>query len=70
MAAGHFTEQGRARIRARPELREQPENFLEAMLVAQEIEGRFSGEELFGNTITMLLAGEDTTAARLVGPPG
>ena len=40
------------------------------MLVAQEIEGRFSGEELFGNTITMLLAGEDTTAARLVGPPG
>jgi cytochrome P450 len=40
-------------------LREQPENFLEAMLVAQEIEGRFSEEELFGNTITMLLAGEE-----------
>ena len=65
LAAEHFIEQGRARIRARPELREQPENFLEAMLVAQEIEGRFSDEELFGNTITMLLAGEDTTAATL-----
>jgi len=64
-AAGHFIEQGRARMHARPELREQPENFLEAMLAAQELEGRLSEEELFGNTITMLLAGEDTTAATL-----
>lgn len=65
VAAAHFIEQARQRIHARPELREQPENFLEAMLAAQELEGRFSEEELFGNTITMLLAGEDTTAATL-----
>ena len=64
-AAAGLIEQGRARIHARPELREQPENFLDGMLVAQELEGRFSEEELFANTLTMLLAGEDTTAATL-----
>jgi cytochrome P450 len=52
-------------MRARPELRENPENFLEAMISAQELEGRYSEEELFGNALTMLLAGEDTTAITL-----
>jgi cytochrome P450 len=32
------------------------------MLVAQESEDRFSDEEIVGNTLTLLMAGEDTTA--------
>jgi cytochrome P450 len=65
IAVSGFVEQARARILARPELRERPENFLEGMLAGQELEGRFNEAELFGNTLTMLLAGEDTTAATL-----
>jgi cytochrome P450 len=58
-AAIGFIEQARARMEARPELRDQPENFLESMLAAEE---NFSTEEIVGNTFTLLLAGEDTTA--------
>jgi cytochrome P450 len=65
LAVGEFIADARARMRARPELRENPENFLEAMISAQELEGRYSEEELFGNALTMLLAGEDTTAITL-----
>jgi cytochrome P450 len=65
LAVGEFIADARARMRARPELRENPENFLEGMISAQELEGRYSDEELFGNTMTMLLAGEDTTAITL-----
>lgn len=46
-----------------PELIERPSNFLEAMLAAQEAEDiDFSEEEVMGNVITILLAGEDTTS--------
>jgi cytochrome P450 len=65
LAVGEFVEDARARMHARPELREHPENFLEGMISAQEREGRYSDDELFGNTMTMLLAGEDTTAISL-----
>ena len=47
---------------ARPELREEPENFLESMLAAQELDGTFTDDKIIGNTFTLLLAGEDTTA--------
>jgi cytochrome P450 len=57
-----FIEQARERMKARPRLLEAPENFLEGMLAAQQTEGGFSDEEIIGNTFTMLLAGEDTTA--------
>jgi cytochrome P450 len=57
-----FIEQARERMRVRPELLDAPENFLEGMLAAQQTEGGFSDEEIIGNTFTMLLAGEDTTA--------
>jgi cytochrome P450/nitrite reductase/ring-hydroxylating ferredoxin subunit len=41
-------------------------NFLEAMLLARDDAGRpFSDEVVFGNLMTMLLAGEDTTAYTL-----
>ncbi len=57
-----FMEETRARIAARPELRESPENFLEGMIAAQENEETFSDDEIIANVFTLLLAGEDTTS--------
>jgi cytochrome P450 len=57
-----FIAQARARMAARPELRETPENFLEGMLAAQKSDNAFTDDEIIGNTFTLLLAGEDTTA--------
>lgn len=57
-----FIEEARQRIAERPELRESPENFIEGMIAAQETEGTFSDEEIIGNVLTLLLAGEDTTS--------
>jgi len=40
-----------------------PTNFLESMLASRDDDGKpFSDEVIFGNCMTMLLAGEDTTA--------
>ena len=61
-AVEEFIEQARERMTFRPGLREAPENFIEAMLAAQEAEGTFTDEEIIGNVFTLLLAGEDTTA--------
>ncbi len=61
-AVEQFIAQARARMAERPQLREAPENFLEGMLAAQETDGAFSDDEIVGNTFTLLLAGEDTTA--------
>jgi len=53
----------RARLAAEPGRAEKPSNFLEAMVSAHNDEGRpFSDDMIFGNLMTMLLAGEDTTA--------
>ncbi len=58
-----FVTRGRERLRQNPELAEHPTNLLEAMLGAKD-EGHaaFTDEEIYGNVLTMLLAGEDTTA--------
>jgi cytochrome P450 len=61
-ALERFIEQARVRMAEQPELREAPENFLESMLAAQEADGAFTDDEILGNTFTLLLAGEDTTA--------
>jgi cytochrome P450 len=61
-AISTFIAETRKRMAARPELRDQPENFLESMIAAQETEGAFSDEEIMGNVFTLLLAGEDTTS--------
>jgi cytochrome P450 len=61
-AITEFIAQARARIAARPQLREAPENFLEGMIAAQETDGTFTDQEIVGNVFTLLLAGEDTTA--------
>lgn len=56
----------RAELQTDPARAEDPRNFLEAMLVARDAEGRpYSDDLLFGNALTMLLAGEDTTASTL-----
>ena len=64
-AVGAFVEQARERIARRPELADQPENLLEAMLVAQQADGSFTDEEIISNALTILTAGEDTTAHTL-----
>ena len=56
----------RARLAADPARAEKPRNFLEAMLTAHDENGKpFDDETIFGNAMTMLLAGEDTTAYTL-----
>ena len=46
-----------------PELATHPTNFLEAMLTARDEGGTaFTDEEIYGNVLTLMLAGEDTTA--------
>ncbi|HEX4751299.1 MAG TPA: cytochrome P450 [Solirubrobacterales bacterium] len=61
-AVAGFMAAARQRIAARPELREAPENFLEGMVAAQEKDGTFTDDEILGNVLTLLLAGEDTTS--------
>jgi cytochrome P450/nitrite reductase/ring-hydroxylating ferredoxin subunit len=56
----------RTRLEAEPERARHPENFLESMLTSRDADGQpFSDEIIFGNAMTMLLAGEDTTAYTL-----
>lgn len=61
-----FMAQARVRIEADPGLRERPANLLEAMLVAAEqSDSGVNDHDVAGNVLTMLLAGEDTTANTL-----
>jgi cytochrome P450/nitrite reductase/ring-hydroxylating ferredoxin subunit len=56
----------RARLAAEPSRAAEPANFLESMLLARDPDGQpFSDAVIFGNAMTMLLAGEDTTAYTL-----
>jgi cytochrome P450 len=61
-----FISRTRERLAQTPELADHPTNFLEAMLSAHvEGEAAFTDEEVYGNVLTLLLAGEDTTANTL-----
>jgi cytochrome P450 len=64
-AVAQFVAEARERMRRRPELETEPENFLEGMLGQQKSDGRYDEAEIFGNVMTMLLAGEDTTSHTL-----
>ncbi len=65
-AVAGFVAQARARIHADPGLREHPGNLLEAMIAAADQEGSgIDDAQVAGNVLTMLLAGEDTTANTL-----
>jgi cytochrome P450 len=65
VAIAGFIEQARTQLRERPRLWQEPENLLQAMLVAQEQDNTFTDAEIVGNVYTLLLAGEDTTAHTL-----
>ena len=65
-AVSGFIQQARARMAAEPERRSHPSNLLEAMLVAADEPGSgIDDQQVAGNVLTMLLAGEDTTANTL-----
>jgi len=61
-----FIASARQRLRADPTLREHPANLLEAMIATtDEGDSGVDDEQVAGNVVTMLLAGEDTTANTL-----
>lgn len=63
---GQFIANCRRHLAKNPDLAAHPTNFLEALLAAQEgTDGGFTDDEIFGNIMTMLVAGEDTTAYTL-----
>lgn len=62
-AVNNFIAEARARLAADPGLREQPQNLLEAMITAaDQPDSGITDSQVAGNVVTMLLAGEDTTA--------
>jgi len=65
-AVQDFIAQARARMAANPELRTKPKNLIEAMIAARDTEASgLTDQDVAGNVLTMLLAGEDTTANTL-----
>ncbi|WP_077001248.1 cytochrome P450 [Variovorax sp. KK3] len=65
-AVSGFIAAARRRLADEPGLREQPRNLIEAMVAERDRPGSdLSDEDLSGNMLTMLLAGEDTTANTL-----
>ena len=66
VAIDGFIAAARERLAADATLREQPRNLLEAMIVAADQgDSGVSDDDVAGNVLTMLLAGEDTTANTL-----
>jgi cytochrome P450 len=58
-----FIQEGREKLKNNPQLKENPSNILESILVAaEEDEEVFTDETIRGNLLTLLMAGEDTTA--------
>jgi cytochrome P450 len=61
-----FITTARQRLAADPARRAAPQNLLEAMIVAaDEPDSGIDDDQVAGNVLTMLLAGEDTTANTL-----
>lgn len=66
VAVDGFITDARRRLNERPELRDHPTNLIEAMVASRDREGSaVTDEDVSGNVLTMLLAGEDTTANTL-----
>jgi cytochrome P450 len=62
-ATAGFITRSRTRLRQTPELAAHPTNLLEAMLSAPDGgTAAFTDDEIYGNIVTILLGGEDTTA--------
>jgi cytochrome P450 len=65
-AVDGFIVEARKRLAHHPELREHPTNLIESMVAAREVpDSGLSDADVSGNVLTMLLAGEDTTANTL-----
>jgi cytochrome P450 len=65
-AVDGFVAEARLRLQADPTRRANPPNLLEAMIVAADEPGSgIDDQQVAGNVLTMLLAGEDTTANSL-----
>jgi len=65
-AVADFIAQARRRMEADPELRTRPTNLIEAMIAARDNPNSGVNDgDVAGNVLTMLLAGEDTTANTL-----
>ena len=65
-ALAGFIVHSRARLAQNPLLAAHPTNFLEAMLAAREGgDADMTDDEIFGNVLTMLIGGEDSTAATM-----
>ena len=60
-----FIQTAKKKLELNPELKENPSNLIESIIVAAEEEGGFTNEEVKGNLLTLLMAGEDTTAQSL-----
>jgi cytochrome P450 len=60
-----FMARAREELQDQPALRNQPRNLLQALLLAAEQESNLGADDVRGNVLTMLLAGEDTTANTL-----
>lgn len=61
-----FIEEAQKNIDANPDLREHPSNLIESILVASETEDAIGPKEVRGDLLTLLMAGEDTTAHTLI----
>ena len=65
-AVDGFIAKTERKLEQQPELREQPANLIQAMMAARDREGSgITNADVSGNVLTMLLAGEDTTANTL-----
>jgi cytochrome P450 len=65
-AVERFIAMARQRMDDDPSLRARPTNLIEAMIAARDLEGSgLHDADVAGNVLTMLLAGEDTTANTL-----
>lgn len=61
-----FITNARERLDTDPSRREQPQNLLESMIVAaDQSDSGVNNDDMAGNVVTMLLAGEETTATTL-----
>lgn len=61
-----FIDKTRRKLQAEPALRDHPQNLIQALVAARDREGGgLTDADVAGNVLTMLLAGEDTTANTL-----
>ena len=65
-AVSDFIQGARRSLEAHPERRMEPTNLVEALVAARDRDGsRLNDDDVSGNILTLLLAGEDTTANTL-----